>query len=364
MHRPILLLGEAWGAEEETRRLPFVGASGRFLNMLLRDAGIAGGKWMEDPNGAKWVDWTASREVYVTNPFNLRPRPTNDISNLCGPRSEGLPGYPAVVPGKYLRKDLAPEIARMEREILNANPNIIIALGNTALLVLTREKLPITKNRGTLFLSKLLRADGTPFKILPTFHPANVIRPDGWANRPLVLADLTKARRHASSSDFTRPSRSIWIYPTIQDLHRFANIYLADRRIPVAIDIETARGTITEIGFSPSKSVALVVPFYSRQNASGNYWDSHSEEREAWLWVQKQLLRLERPVFQNGLYDLEYLLRTMSLKVPFAGEDTMLLAHSLQPEMKKGLGFLASVYTDEPAWKFMRHAETLKTEDE
>jgi hypothetical protein len=42
----------------------------------------------------------------------------------------------------------------------------------------------------------------------------------------------------------------------------------------------------------------------------------------------------------------------------------MLLAHAMQPEMEKSLGFLGSIYTDEPAWKFMgRRGETLKAED-
>jgi len=32
----------------------------------------------------------------------------------------------------------------------------------------------------------------------------------------------------------------------------------------------------------------------------------------------------------------------------------MLLHHAMQPEMEKGLGFLGSLYTNEPSWKFMR----------
>jgi len=32
----------------------------------------------------------------------------------------------------------------------------------------------------------------------------------------------------------------------------------------------------------------------------------------------------------------------------------MLAHHALQPESEKGLGFLGSVYTNEPSWKLMR----------
>ena len=107
-----------------------------------------------------------------------------------------------------------------------------------------------------------------------------------------------------------------------------------------------------------------MVPFLSRNKPSGNYWDTAKEEIMAWSWVRRILSFLLRPVFQNGLYDLNYLWRTLGIQVPHAGEDTMLLSHSLQPEMQKSLGFLGSVHTDEPAWKLMRkHGETLKRED-
>ena len=52
----------------------------------------------------------------------------------------------------------------------------------------------------------------------------------------------------------------------------------------------------------------------------------------------------------------------MGITVPHAGEDTMLLHHSLQTEMEKGLGFFGATYTDEPSWKFMR-LDNLKKEE-
>jgi hypothetical protein len=46
--------------------------------------------------------------------------------------------------------------------------------------------------------------------------------------------------------------------------------------------------------------------------------------------------------------------KNYGIPTPAPAEDTMLLHHAMQPEMEKGLGFLASVYTDEASWKFMR----------
>lgn len=83
----IMLVGEAWGEKEEEVQRPFVGASGWFLNQTLAHAGIA------------------REDCYVTNVFNLRPKPKNDIINLCGDKSTALPGYPALTKGKFVRKE-------------------------------------------------------------------------------------------------------------------------------------------------------------------------------------------------------------------------------------------------------------------
>jgi uracil-DNA glycosylase len=337
----ILILGEAWGAEEEAVRRPFVGASGRLLHSILHQVGID------------------KHECYLTNVFNLRPKPTNDVLNLCGPKAEALPGYPPLGPAKYIRWGLKPELDRLYSEIEAVAPNLIIALGNTAIVALTKAKYPISKNRGNLFESFLTRPDGSPYKVIATYHPAAVLRE--WTLRPIVAADLAKARRHAASPEFTRPSRQIWIRPTLDDLYAFESRYMIPPSRPCAVDIETACNSITEIGFGYPEA-ALVVPFYSRGKPDGNYWTTPAQEHMAWGWVRRALATLRHPVFQNGLYDLNYLWRTIGIEVKHAGEDTMLLHHALQPEMKKGLGFLGSVYTDEPSWKLMRR-ETLKKEE-
>jgi len=60
------------------------------------------------------------------------------------------------------------------------------------------------------------------------------------------------------------------------------------------------------------------------------------------------------------MYDLQYIL-PLGIAARANLEDTMLLHHSHYPEMKKGLGFLGSIYTSEPAWKLMR---TMKADTE
>jgi len=70
-------------------------------------------------------------------------------------------------------------------------------------------------------------------------------------------------------------------------------------------------------------------------------------------------------VMQNGLYDTQYCIRH-GIRPRGCTEDTMLMHHSLYSEMKKGLGFLGSVYSNFQSWKSMRSfrgEEQLKKDD-
>jgi DNA polymerase I-like protein with 3'-5' exonuclease and polymerase domains len=76
------------------------------------------------------------------------------------------------------------------------------------------------------------------------------------------------------------------------------------------------------------------------------------------------LLESEIPkVFQNGMFDINYLTRA-GIYVRNCAHDTMLLHHVLYPELPKGLGFLGSIYSNESAWKLLRkHGEELKRDE-
>lgn len=332
----MLLLGEAWGRDEELEGRPFVGSSGFVLNGMLREIGIV------------------RDECYVTNVFNLRPEPSNDVVNLCGPKAEGIPGYPALVNGKYVRAQYAPELARLFREIDHVQPNVIVALGATAAWALCKTS-GIKKIRGAPILGR------NGVKVLPTYHPAAVSR--DWTLRPVVLADLDKAKAEAEYSEIRRPQRFVHIEPTIGDLVEFEFAFIRPAS-SISIDIETKGDQITCIGFAPSIDRCLVVPFYDPSRPDGNYWRTLEDELLAWQWVRRVCAMRRQIVFQNGLYDMHFLWRRYGIPVPHAADDTMLMHHALQPEMEKGLGFMGSLYTNEASWKFMRDDhDTVKRED-
>src|SRR3954470_2229081 len=114
MKHRIAIVAEAHGRGEEAQRVPFVGTSGWHLNQMLEDARIH------------------RADCFLTNVFNLRPPGGNDIANLCTDKSEGLTKLGPLAPAKYLHPRYAPELDRLRSELREIQPNIIIALGNTA----------------------------------------------------------------------------------------------------------------------------------------------------------------------------------------------------------------------------------------
>lgn len=335
----IAIVGGYWGTEERKERAPFVGASGYHLTKMLAEAGIE------------------RADCLLTNVFSLQP-PSNKVENLCGPKGLSIPGYPAILKGKYVRKEFEPELQRLGDELLEADPNLIIALGNEAMWALLG-KAAISKFRGTTELSTHTVSG---FKVLSTYNPAAVLR--DWSLRPTVVMDLHKAAREAEYPEIRRPKCEIWIEPTLEDLYEFERRYISPDCV-LSTDIETSGVQITCIGFAPRADVGIVIPFYDTRKQGRSYWPTLEDERRAWRFVKETLERPKpRKLFQNGLYDIAFLWRAMGIRVVNAAEDTLLLHHALQPESLKGLGFLGSLYTDHGPWKHMRSKhETIKRED-
>src|SRR5262245_59124214 len=321
----IAIVGEAWGAEEARLQRPFIGASGHELTRMLNEAGIS------------------RFDCFLTNVFNLRPKPTDDIKNLCGDRSKAIPGRGPIPQGGFIRAEFAPQLDRLTHELIRYDPTLIIALGNTAVWFLLGSG-NISKVRGTIALS--------PFgKTIATYHPAAVLRE--WSLRSIAVADFIKARRESEFPEVRRPKREIWIEPSLSDMEVFYAQFIEPSPL-IAVDIETIGTEITCVGFAPTKDRSLVIPFFDPRRANGSYWPTLDDEFEAWKFVRRVLTSPARKLYQNGMYDTYFFIKWFAGEYLIPDEDTMLLHHSLFPEFEKSLGFLGSIYTDEPAWKLMR----------
>ena len=352
----LVLVGEAFGEAEDVMRLPFVGSAGQELwRMLGLAVGEAPGLHAEAREAMRfemaWVRkrnaWLEATGIGFTNVFALRP-PDNDLAYLCvGAKDPNAAKHLGeLLPGKYLHDRYLPELDRLADELTRLGPKVVVPLGNTALwaLMATRR---ISALRGTF--AEIVRCGPVGTPTLPTYHPAAILRQ--WDLRLIAISDLGKAWR-GTKNGTERPERFITIAPTLAEMAAWQRGL--DPASVLAVDIETAKGQITCVGFADSRSRAITVPFWDKTRPDWSYWPDAVTEAKAWDWVWALLRGPNPKVFQNGLYDIQYLLR-MGIAPANCAHDTMLRHHSMFPEMQKGLGFLGSVYTDEPAWKNYRN---------
>lgn len=342
----IALVGEAPGAEESQQLRPFVGPTGRELRRMLRTIGLG----MDD--------------LWRTNVFDRQPSSDNNLAVGYGvekadPLAEVALGPMTANPTSYLDRTHRGHLERLWGELEACQPNVIVALGNTACWALGLGQ-GIGTLRGAVHLWQAPR--GRRIKVLPTFHPSAVVRE--WPLRTIAITDLEKAHNESNSPDLHFDNTELWLAPTLDDLAVFGGLYMA-QATECALDVETKQGQITCISLAPTPTHAMVVPFW-REGVDPHYWPTSAEEALAWRWVQAWV-EDERivKVTQNGLYDTMYL-HAMGMIPRNFSEDTMLEHHSLFGEMRKGLGFLGSVYANVPHWKSMRtykKEEQLKRDD-
>ena len=326
----LLIIGDFMSNKDAEDGGPWRDGIGRMMKGFLRQQGI-------EP-----------RECQFINVFNYVPKPRAVMDTFLGTKKESVPHLKMFKRGKYLKKEYYADLQKLWDTINHHNPNLILACGDLATWATCAGHNPIDTSRGRIAVGN--SAIGRR-KILPTYSPKQVVA--NWTMRPVILADLEKAEREMQFPEIVRPQRFIHIEPTLEEMEDFLNRYI----LPcthLASDIETKGGSmITCVSFAPSLDRALVVPFYTEAHKDGNYWRTAREEYLAWQFV-KRVLKLGKKVNgQNYQYDMQYEWRELSIPNPDFADDTMLMHHVLQPEMRKGLGFLASVYTNEIQWKGM-----------
>ena len=144
----LVFVGEGPGRDEDLAGRPFVGSAGQLLDKIIAAMGL-------------------SREkVYICNvvkcrpPGNRTPEPTE--RRICGPF--------------------------VHRQLAVIRPEVVVALGATAAAYLLDTESPISRLRGRFHMKDNL-------KIMPTFHPAFLLRNPGakrdvWNDMQQVMAAL------------------------------------------------------------------------------------------------------------------------------------------------------------------------------
>lgn len=324
----LMIVGEAFGSEEARLGIPFVGASGKELGRMLNDAGIL------------------ESDCRMTNVANLRP-PENKVSAwfATSRKAATLDGLPTVA-GKYPRQQITQGIERLREEIRSTNPDVIVALGNTALWALTGEW-GITDWRGSLLTTNGGPAspEGFHATVIPTYHPAAILRQ--WSWRHIAVHDLRYARAYLEEP-VPEPLWRFTIRPTFEQvteqLRWIESTLDSGHTRRLAVDIETRTGQIACLGIAWSTVEALCIPFLCAERIEG-YWDL---EQEVDIVMQLRRILQHRNaeiVGQNYIYDMQYIWDNWKF-ISNVTHDTMLMQHTVFPGLPKGLDFLASVYCE------------------
>lgn len=288
----ILIVGEAPGERESEEKVPFVGPSGDLLNSILMRHGVD------------------REDVYVMNLSEFQPA-GNKFENLLGSwqLKEGL--------------------EKVYDYIAANKPKVIIALGNYPMEALTGFS-GITAYRGSILPNSIF----PNIKVIPTFHPAYVIRDQ--SNYPVLDLDIKRAIEEVGISGFAYPEYSFVIAPKGIQLEEAVEEILNSEQ--VAVDIESVKGStyILCVGFAISSTKAFCLVN-----------DNSSEYRHA---ISRLLSSAIRKIFHNGSFDVE-MLYLNGFDVQGYDWDTQIAQHNLNPELPKSLAFLTSVYTRQPYYK-------------
>lgn len=154
---PVMCVGEAPGADEDRRGLPFVGLSGQLLDKMLAT-----------------INLSREKNVYISNIIPWRPPgnrpPTPQESALCLPF--------------------------IERHIELVKPRFLILLGGTAAktLLQTKEGIMTLRRRWHMYQSEGLES---PIPTMTLFHPAYLLRSPG--QKRVVWLDLLKLQESLAS---------------------------------------------------------------------------------------------------------------------------------------------------------------------
>lgn len=309
----VMVVGEAPGNEEERLGAPFVGTAGKELDKMLGEVGLA------------------RAQCFTTDVCRTRP-PGNDILKwMPDKKKDILPSF-VVHRDRFVHPAIVAGAKLLEKEIELCKPEVIIALGNLPLWVLTGRS-GIKNWRGSLLQTE----GGIP--LIPTYHPSAILRQ--WAWRAIAVMDLRRAAGILKGIP-QEPERRFITRPSYEQV--ISTLYTLRSKsgpLDISLDIETNYGHIICIGLSWTLHDAICIPF--THDGGQHYW-SEVDEASIVLGLSQLLTQKNvQVIWQNGLYDAQYVYRSWHF-IPRHSFDSMIGHHSCFSTLPKGLDFLSSMY--------------------
>ena len=318
----LMIIGEAPGKNEHEQGIPFVGASGLYLDEALRKAG------------------QSRAECYITNVVKFRP-PLNDFKQL-----------------HLIGVDLDKSIRELwEFEIEKLRPKCILAVGNEALKAVTNHD-GILNYRGSILLAR----DGVT-KVVPTIHPAALFSHKNWSDNgddegssggleytylKIIEQDIARAVEESKTRELILPNREIVLAKNSLDVHRFFSQYKEETT--AASDIESINCIPVCTSFAFNRNHAISIPLLRRIGKHEISPMSYYELVECWREIDRQYRRLGM-IGQNFKYD-EFKLSRCGFRIPKIHSDIIIKVRVVFPELpKKSLGMMTSLWTRQPFYK-------------
>lgn len=149
INSPLLFVGEAPGADEDSQGEPFVGQAGQLLTRIIQTMGF--------PRDT----------VYIANVLKCRPDTPGQTAGNRKPTPEEMR---TCLPYLLAQIDLI-------------QPKIIVALGGTAMEGLFGRVVPITKVRGHF-------QDFRDIPVMPTYHPSYLLRTQALGVKRQLWEDM------------------------------------------------------------------------------------------------------------------------------------------------------------------------------
>ena len=162
----VMFIGEGPGFQEDHKGEPFVGRSGQLLDKIMESIGLS------------------RKTVYIANIVKCHP-----MKNPADPESHGNDRPPTPEEMEACR-------GWLEAQIRAIKPKVIVTLGAVPAKALLADMTPITKIRGK-WRTYDPGAGLPPIKLLPTFHPAALLRNpdlkrDVWTDMKSLKEELSK----------------------------------------------------------------------------------------------------------------------------------------------------------------------------
>ena len=312
-HR-LAIIGE--GPSDEDRDTPFSSSSGKLVSQVLGELKI--------PINQVFLGYVSTKKTFG---FTQRP---DDLAVVNGTNT--------------LIKDLA-----------KYKPNCCLLLGDLANKVFGADHSAHTQ-RGTIFISPRFK-----FKCITALDPWMIYK--NYQQAIPFRYDFAKAKEQSLFPEYRHPIRRLNATPSFQYLtKRFEE--LLETKPEIAFDLE---GHPNQVGVT-CYSIALsphdvfIVPI---RNLDGTAYWTENEEVVIWQYTARILSDPDiKKIAQNAMYELFVFAWRHKLLVRGLHEDTMFKMWELFSELPKNLGFISSLYTDEPYYKDERTVQDITVHHE